>query len=231
MAKLGEKPGAPAESKAAAKLPDPKDKIEVQNLLHRAMLAADDGRSAEEREYLEKAIQIDRDSAPVLRQLGELELAAQDYPKAATYLKRALELRPEDSTAGFEAGEALNKVGDYAAARDALELSLKQAPTQSAARVLLGHIYLHLKDAGNAEDQFEAALLLDSNNKEGQVGLAEAQMANGDIAAALRSLETLTKSYPDDPAVWHDLAQAYRGLHRDDDDARAERKASSLEKK
>jgi choline-sulfatase len=226
MAKLG----APAESHSA-NLPDPKDKIEVQNLLHRSMLAADDDRANDERGYLEKAIQIDHDSAPVLRQLGELELSAQDYKKAATYLKRALELRPEDSTAAFEAGEALDKIGDYAAARDALEHSLKQMPTQIAARLLLGHVYLRLKDAHNAEDQFEAALLMDSSDKEGQVGLAEAHLANGDIASALRGLEMLTKSYPDDPAVWRDLAQAYRGSHREDDAARAGQKASSLDKK
>ncbi len=225
------KVGASAESQHEGHLPDPKDKVEVQNLLHRSMLAADDGRSADERAYLEKAIGIDHDSAPVLRQLGELELATRDYKKAATYLKRAYELRPEDSTAAFEAGEALDKIADYAGARDALELSLKQMPTQSDARLLLGRVYLQLRDAHKAEDQFEAALLMESNNEDAQVGLAEAQIVNGEFASAQHDLEELSKSYPDDPAVWHHLAQAYRGLHRDDDAVRAEQKASTLEKK
>jgi len=33
-----------------------------------------------------------------------------------------------------------------------------------SARLLLGHVYLHPRDAENAEDQFEAGLLVDSNN-------------------------------------------------------------------
>ena len=76
-------PPAAAGAQPAANLPDPKDKIEVQNLLHNSMLASDDGRTAESRQYLEKAVQLDPDSSTALRQLGELELAAQEYPKAA----------------------------------------------------------------------------------------------------------------------------------------------------
>ncbi len=163
-------PAPPAGAQPAANLPDPKDKIEVQNLLHDSMLASDDGRTSDSLHYLEKAIQIDPDSSTALRQLGELELAAQDYPKAATHLKRALQLRPDDSTAAFEAGEALEKSGDFAGARDALEASLKLAPGQMNARLLLGRVYLRLNDARNAEDQFEAALLVDSDNIEGTPG-------------------------------------------------------------
>ena len=158
----------PAQPAVATNLPDPKDKVEVQNLLHNSMLASDDGRTEDSRKYLEKAVQIDPDSATALRQLGELELAAQDYPKAATHLKRAIELRPDDSVAAFEAGQALEKTGDYAAARTALEASLKLNAGQTNARLLLGRVYLKLKDANSADDQFEAALLVDSDNTEGR---------------------------------------------------------------
>jgi arylsulfatase A-like enzyme/Tfp pilus assembly protein PilF len=212
-------------------LPDPKDKIEVQNLLHRAMLASDDGRTADAQRDLEKAVQVEPDSAPVLRLLGELELAAQDYPNAATHLKRAVQLRPQDSTAAFEAGQALEKTGDFPGARDVLEAGLKQVPTQTTARLLLGRIYLQLRDAHKAEDQFEAALLMESNSKEGKLGLADAQIMNGDFASAARGLEELTKSYSDDAAAWRELARAYRGLHRENDAAQAELQASALEKK
>ncbi len=177
-------------------LPDPKDKIEVQNLLHNAMLASDDNRSSDARRFLEKALQLDPNSPTALRQLGELELAAGDFAKAAAHLKRACELRPEDSTAAFEWGEAAEKSGDWPGARDALESSLKLAPSQMSARLLLGHVYLQLKDAKNAEDQFEAALLVDSNNSDGRLGLAEAQIQQSNFAGALPDLEAFTKSDP-----------------------------------
>ena len=133
-------------------LPDPKDKIEVQNLLHNAMLASDDHRSSEARQYLEKALQIDPTSPTAHRQLGELEFSTGDFSKAAVHLKRAAELRPEDPTALFELGEAMEKSGDWPGARDALESSLKMSPSQISARLLLGRVYLQLKDAKNAAD-------------------------------------------------------------------------------
>ena len=81
-------------AKPGTALPDPKDKIEVQNLLHRSMLASDDNRSSDARGFLEKALELDPASPTALRQLGELELAAGDYSKAAAHLKRAREVRP-----------------------------------------------------------------------------------------------------------------------------------------
>jgi arylsulfatase A-like enzyme/cytochrome c-type biogenesis protein CcmH/NrfG len=224
-------PRPPAGSEPAANLPDPKDKVEVQNLLHRSMLASDDGRTAESRDYLEKAIQLDPNSATALRQLGELELTAQDYPKAAAHLKRAVELRPEDSTAAFELGETLERTGDFAGARDALERSLKSSPSQINARLLLGRVYLHLKDAHNAEDQFEAMLLVDSDNTGGRLGLAEAQIMKGEFSAALPDLQALTKSDPKNAQAFHLLAKAYQGLHKEEEAARAESTATTLERK
>jgi choline-sulfatase len=229
MAKWKSKlPAAPA---PGANLPDPKDKVEVQNLLHNSMLASDDGRTADSRKYLEKAVEVDPTSATALRQLGELELAGADYPQAATHLKRAIELRPDDSVAAFEAGQALEKTGDYAAARAALESSLKLNAGQTNARLLLGRVYLKLKDARSADDQFEAALLADADNVDGRLGLADAQIMKGDFAAARPDLEQLTKSDPSNAQAWRLLARAYKGLHREADAAKAEAKATALEKK
>ncbi len=216
--------------KPGATLPDPKDKIEVQNLLHRSMLAADDNRSADARGFLEKALELDPASPTALRQLGELELTAGDYSKAAAHLKRAHEVRPEDSTAAFELGQALEKAGDFAGARDALEASLKQVPSQMTARLLLGRVYLQLKDAKNAQDQFEAASLVDSNNVEARLGLAEAQIQQSDFAGALPDLEALAKSDPKNAAALRLLARAYRGLGREQDAQQAEARATAAEK-
>jgi arylsulfatase A-like enzyme/Tfp pilus assembly protein PilF len=232
MAKWKSKLPPPSNSaKSGETLPDPKDKIEVQNLLHNAMLAGDDNRSSDARQFLEKALQLDPSSPTALRQLGELELADADFVKAAVHLKRACELRPDDSTAAFELGEALEISGDWPGARDALESSLKLAPGQVPARLLLGHVYLQLKDPKNAADQFEAALLVDSNNGVGHIGLAEAQIQQSDFAGALPDLEALTKSDPRNTVALRLLARAYRGLGREQDAKRADEQAEALEKK
>ncbi len=223
-------PPAANSGKPGEVLPDPKDKVEVQNLLHNAMLAGDDNRPNDERQFLEKALQIDPTSPIALRQLGELEFGAEDFAKAAVHLKRACELRPDDSTAAFELGEALEKFGNWPEARDALESSLKLAPSQLSARLLLGRVYLQLKDSKNAEDQFEAALLVDSNNSDGRLGLAEAQIQQSDFAGAVPDLEAFTKADPQNAAALRLLARAYRGLGKEQDAKRTEERAAALEK-
>jgi len=231
MAKWKSKLPEAASTSAAGSLPDPKDKVEMQNLLHRAMLASDDDRSSDARGYLERALALDPDSPTALRQLGELELAAGDFGKAATHLKHARAVRPDDSTAAFELGQALENAGDGPGARDALETSLKLAPSQLSARLLLGRVYLRLNDAKNAQDQFEAAQLIDSSNTGARLGLAEAQILQSKFADALPDLEALTKSDPRNAAALQLLARGYRGAGREQDARQAEGKAAALEKK
>jgi choline-sulfatase len=165
--------GTPSNSTETSQLPDPKDRIEEQNLLHSAMIASDDNRTDQARHALEKVLQLDPKSLTALRQLGELELHAGDYVRAAEHLKLARDAG--DATAAFYEGQAREKSGDFAGARDALEASLKLTPGQFPARLLLGQVYLGLKDPKNAEDQFEAALLLQPESAEAQQDLTRAQ--------------------------------------------------------
>jgi predicted Zn-dependent protease len=209
-------------------LPDPKDKIEEQNLLHAAMVASEDNRAAEARQSLEKVLTLDPNSPVALRQLGELELQGGDYVKAAQHLKSALESLPDDATATLYEGQALEKSHDLAGARDALERSLKLLPRQFQARLMLGNVYLDLKNPKAAEDQFEAALLLQSSSIEAQLGAASAQIAEGNAAAALRDLEPLSKKQSQNADVFGLLAKAYSGLGKTAEAQRAQSRAKLL---
>ncbi|HEX6823979.1 MAG TPA: sulfatase-like hydrolase/transferase [Candidatus Sulfotelmatobacter sp.] len=223
------KEGSRAEANvASSSLPDPKDKIEEQNLLHAAMMASEDNRPAEARRALEKVLALDPKSPTALRQLGELEFQAGDYAQAAQHLKSAMKARPDDATAAFYAGQALQKVHDPAGARDAVEASLKLLPGQLAGRLLLGQVYLDLKDPKAAEDQFEAALLLQSDSVEAQFGLAKAEIANGNFTEAVQSLEALSKSQPKNAEIFACLATAYSSVGKLAEAKQAEAKAQLL---
>lgn len=224
----GTKPGAKTGGPEPSSFSDPKDKIEEQNLLHAAMIASEDNRSADARKILEKVLALDPRSPTALLQLGELELRAGDYVQAAHHLKASTEVRPDDAAAWFHEGQALEKTHDLAGARDALETSLKLRPEQFEARLLLGRVYLGLKDPIAAEDQFEAALLLQSGSVEAQLGLAEAQITKGNFAEAAQSLEGLSKVQPKNPKVFGLLAKAYSGLGRKAVAQQAESRAKLL---
>lgn len=156
-------------------LPDPKDRIGEQNLLHTALMAAEDNRPVDARRALQNVLQLNPDSFPALQHLGELQLAAGEYRDAAEILKQAHQIWPGNAAVLYEEGQAWDKAGDTAAAGEALESSLKLNPRQFAARLLLGLVYLRLKQANTAADQFEAALLLHPGNADAKAGLSEAQ--------------------------------------------------------
>lgn len=209
-------------------LPDPKDKIEEQNLLHTAMLASDDGRTGEARNALEQVLARDPDSAIALRQLGELEYSAGEYEKAANHLKRARALSPRDSFVAFLQGKVLAAFGDFPAAREALETSLHVVPGQFEARRLLAEVDMKLGDAKAAADQLEAALLLQPDNTDAQADLARAFLADHNFSEAAQQLEDLAKSQPNNAEVYSLLAQAYEGLGKKELAQRSAARAEQL---
>jgi len=227
---LGYAAGAGAANPApgTASLPDPKDKIQEQNLLHAAMMASDDNRTQDARDALEKVLQLDPKSPTALLQLGELEFQSANYAKAADYLARTRAIRPDDATAPYYQGQALEKIGDLAGARDALETSLRFTPGQFQGRLLLGDVYLRLNDPRAAEDQFEAALLLQPKSVEAEIALVRSLVASKSYADALRELEPLSKSQPYRAEVFQLLSEAYAGLGKKDDAEKARNRARLL---
>jgi choline-sulfatase len=212
-----------------ALLPDPKDKIQEQNLLHSAVLALDDERQADARAALEEVLRLDAKSATALLQLGQIELAAKNYDKAADYLRRELVVRPEDASAAFDLGRALHHLGRLEEARDALQTSLKVNPNQIPARLLLAKIYVALNSVDAAQDQLEAVLLTEPDSIDAQLGQAEVLIAQKKFDDARKALVPLTKSQPNNGDVYELLAKAYTGLGKKEDAAAAESKAKALQ--
>src|SRR5271156_238249 len=212
-------------------LPDPKDKIEEQNLLHAAMISDEDGRLNAAREALEKTLQLDPDSLPTLEQLGTLELRDQNLLKAFEDLSRAHQLSPRNASIAFKLAEVLEKQGDFTTARDLLVDSLKYSPNYTNSRISLGRIYLSLAENSPAADQFQAALLLEPKNLRAGLGLARAYLAMGSFSTALSELEAVRHEDPQDPEVFELLAQTFRHLEQPTQAMEAERQEKLLRQK
>jgi choline-sulfatase len=211
-------------------LPDPKDRIEEQNLLHAAMMASEDGETEKARAALEKVLQLDENSVVALTHLGRMAMASGNYAKAAGYLRRVRDAHPNDATDAFEYARALELCGDLPSARDALLESLKLNSNQFEARLALGRVYLGLNDANAAEDQFEAAVLLQPGSTEAQIALAKALIRQKKFADAADLLELVAGASSRDPEIFELLAQAYFGVGRRQDAQRAQLRAKALRK-
>ena len=120
---------------------------------------------------------------------------------------------------------------DLEGARTVLEECLKANPNEPTARLLLGSVYLDLKNPAAAADQFEAVLLVQPANVEGQLGLAKVKIAQSNFAEAATELEELAKSQRDNADLFDLLAQAYRGSKKSLEAQRAEARAKLLRKK
>ena len=209
-------------------LPDPKDKIEEQNLLHIATMASEAGELVKARAALEKVLHLDENSAIALRQLGRLEMASRNYAKSAGYLRRARDAHPNDAADALEYARALELSGDLPGARNALLASLKLNPGQFEARLALGRVYLGLSDSKAAEDQFEAAVLLQPGNSEAQIPLAKTLIHRKKLTEAVELLEAVAEPSSSNPEIFELLAQAYAGLGRRQDAQRAQVRAQEL---
>lgn len=217
-------PGVPQPSL----LPDPKDKIEEQNLLHAALMAEEDGQTRKARGAFEQVLRLDNRSGIALLQLGRLAMEAKNYQEAAEYLRRAFELHPDDAIGAWEYGRALERSGDLPGARQALQVSLKLDSKQLAARLLLGQVYLRSNDPKAAEDEFESALLLQPANAEAQAGLARALLGQKRFSEAAGFLEDSSGSSANNADLFELLAEAYVGLNEPEPARRAREQANKI---
>jgi predicted Zn-dependent protease len=211
-------------------LPDPKDKIEEQNLLHAAMMATENDEPAKARASLENVLQSDNNSVIALSLLGRIEIDAGNYKRAVEYLRRAHELRPEDEALTLDYARAQESSGDLAGASATLQASLKTNPSQFPARLLLGKFYFRLGDASAALDQLEDAALLQPENVEAKTALSQVLLSEKKFADVVELLEPVANSSTKNADVFECLAQAYAGLGRSKEAQRAEARAKALQK-
>jgi choline-sulfatase len=211
-------------------LPDPKDKIEEQNLLHSAMMLEDENRSPDAQSLLQKVLQLNPDSPAALRQLGELEFKSGEYRKAVDHLERARKAHPDDALAALYEGQALAKLGNSQGARNALEFAVTRLPGELDGRLLLAHIDLKSGDRVAAQDQFEAVLLLDSANRDALLGLAEEQLEDRRFADVVELLEPHVKDASVSVDELQLLAQAYVSLGRTADAEKVRAQMKTLQR-
>ena len=210
-----------------AMLPDPKDKIEQHNLLHVAMLAAENGELPKARDALERVLQLEKDSVIALTQLGQIELKSGNKEAALTNFRKAHELRPDDTTVLLEYAKAQEATGDLAGAGAVLQATLKSNPNQFALQLLLGNIEFRMGETNAALDHLEDAVLQRPDNTEAKIDLSRVLLREKKFAEVADLLEPIAAKEKD-PNIYEVLVEAYRGLGRTADAKRAELRYQSL---
>jgi arylsulfatase A-like enzyme/Flp pilus assembly protein TadD len=204
---------------------DPKDKVEVVNLLHRAEMAKEDMRFKEAVPLLEQVIALEPDLPITYLQLGTALSALKDYEKAVPILRKAVEMRPDLTIPRYQLGSALFETGDFVGAAAEFETAVARAPDWPEAHLSLATAYARADRLKDAIPEYEKVIELRPNHYSAHLLLGRAQALSGDPAAALPNLAKAAELQPKSPEPHRFLADAYIQLGRQDD-AKRERAAA-----
>ncbi|MFY9562230.1 MAG: sulfatase-like hydrolase/transferase [Terriglobales bacterium] len=207
---------------------DPKDKIEIVNLLHRAELLEENSQFAEAVPLLEGAIAKEADIPIAYLKLGTALSILRNYGKAVPVLRKAVELRPDLTTPRYQLGSALFETGDFAEAAVQFEGALARFPEWAEARFSLATTYARMDRMPDAIKEYEKVIEARPNHYGAHLLLGRALALTGNPEAALPNLTKAATLQPESPEPHAFLADAYVQLGREQDAERERSEATRL---
>jgi len=207
---------------------DPKDKIQIGNLIHRTYLLIEDQRYQEAVPVLRQLIAKEPDTPLAYAQLGQCFVSLKDYPQAVPVLRKAVELRPDMTLPHFQFGVALLETKDIAGAVPELEMVVARVPRWEEAHLLLQMAYAQTDRMPEAIKECEKVLEFDPDHYGTNLLLGRVLELAGKPAAALPRLKKAAAVNPKAPEPHMFLAEAYVHLGRKTDAARERAAAKRL---
>ena len=120
---------------------DPKDKVEIANVVHRAYVLIDDQRDPEAIALLQPLVAKYPDAPLAYAILGQCFITLKQYPQAIPVLRKAVQMYPEKTTPHFHLAQALFETKDFADAADELEIVAARLPQFRKAHLMLETAY------------------------------------------------------------------------------------------
>lgn len=203
--------GAPARAGLAltSQLADPKDKIDLFNLVWEGQSAAAEGQHERSFEIIRRVLSRDN-SIFMAHSIQALNFLQLDRPgDAMPHLKRAAELRPDDAGARLYLGLAALKTGELNLSQQAFEKALALDPENDAARNNLGAIYIRRQEFQKAAGVFKEIVRRSPADVAAHVNLGVAYMMQKEPAEAQAAFERALQINPNLPEVHNNLGLIY----------------------
>ncbi len=195
-------------------LPDPKERVQVYELVSEALADGQHGRYEESLRKLGEAQKLEPSSLPI-RYLTALDyFRLKDYPRAVEAFESTLKLDPKFSLATFYLGLAQLEMGNLDGAAQSLERALALDPTNFSAAYNLGALDVKRNriDAGLAE--FKRAVEINPNYARAFEALGELYLYRRQNQEAAQALERAVELVPNFPKAHYNLGRAYQALGR-----------------
>ena len=185
---------------------DPKDTIELYNLLQLAGNDSEAERYDDAAAKVRQALAVDPDIIEAHSRLGNIFEKAGKHAEAAAEYRRALTLDPEHLLSTFNLALAYRALGKIDDAIVGFERSQQLDPRSGRAHFQLGDIYMQRGDAAKALEVLTRGLALDVDRAPFLVKLAEAHLELKQFDDAERSLTEAIRLRADVPRGQYNLA-------------------------
>ncbi len=172
---------------------DPKDKIELFNLMSDARDTAQSDRQSdaaalEAIAIYKRVLASDPDVIDAWFNLGNLYSRLRRFPEAIGYFKHALSLKPDYDLPVINMANAYRQMGDDEAALAGYEHYLTIDPNNSHVRYQIGEIYLDRGDEARAVQIFRNVLQMNPREASALNALGVIAFQHGDAATAEREV-------------------------------------------
>jgi choline-sulfatase len=191
---------------------DPKDKIEIGNLMHRVNILQGDGRCAEAIPVLRQLIAKEPSMVPLYLELCQCLILTKDYQQAVPVMRKVVELNPDSADAHFQLGEVLVAVKEFATAAPELERAVAKAPQWEEARLMLADVYVRTNRIRDAIQECTKVLESSPDNYEANLLLGRLLVLSGDFASAVPRLKKAAGLRPNAAEPHRVLSIAYLKL-------------------
>jgi arylsulfatase A-like enzyme/Flp pilus assembly protein TadD len=206
--------------------PDPKDKIQIANVLHQGMLAVEDARYEEAIPLLQKVVQDNPYIAAAQLQLGIALARTRRFEDAIPALRKAVEEVPDSIPAQYELGLALYQSGQWKESAPFFEAVAKKRPNFADAQYSLASVYARIERVAEAMDLLRRAIQLEPQHFQANLLLGRILTLQGNAQDGLPNLKEATAVEPESREAHQFLADAYTQLGMQEDAHRERAEAS-----
>jgi len=212
--------GGSSSTTRSSSLPDPKDRVQVYELISDAIAESQHGDYQNSTEKLIAALKTEPGSVPVHYLLGLNYYRLREFAKAVEEFQRVLQLSPDYELATFQLGLAYARTGDFDQAIIALKKALDLDGTNFSAAYNLGAAYLKKQMVPEAAAAFRQSIGANPDYGPAHRALGQILLYQGQADESLAELRRAAELDPRDAETHAALAKtlAAKGMNVEADE-------------
>ena len=143
---------------------DPKDKIQIANLMHQALVDIEEENYDDAIPRFQKVVEQEPGVSSAYLELGRALFHVKRYSEALPYLRTAVEKTPSSGMAHYELGLTLVKLGQWEDSLPEFKTAVNLTPNSAQLHFYVAAVYTRLKQVPEGMQEFEKALQIDPNH-------------------------------------------------------------------